>query len=404
MHHRSSCVGILTLHYGFNEGAVLQAYSLAALLKRRLAPAEVEIVDQRYPSKLAVGGPAADPRTRAIQQAIDEWLPLGPVRSRTNDSAAVKATLPGRYDLLVYGSDQIWCLHYQRRLRSILGRGIFPVQNSPFLPPYPNVYWPDERLAVPQVTFAAAVGRLKWEDIPKRHAAAMRRGLSACRLISARDDRTFRFIEWLGADLAARTSLVPDPTFAETFRTQLADTAARERLRERLTDLGVDFSRPRCGIVSGRNPAVAKIAEELRRSGVQTIGITAANDCCEVRLFEEGFHPMDWARLFGFMDYCISERMHACICCLLQQTPFVALDINVVSGDSDTKVRGLLQTFGLEEYCMTDKGARPEELREKCRAVASNPWDWESIVRTVDRLAKTQLDFLDRIPTAIAAA
>ncbi|HTI50252.1 MAG TPA: hypothetical protein VL475_04850, partial [Planctomycetaceae bacterium] len=88
-------IGILTLHYGFNEGAILQAYALAGLLRQHLPEADVEIVDQRYPSKLKASGPADAPRTKALQQAIDHWLPLSALRLRTNDSAAAKAALTG---------------------------------------------------------------------------------------------------------------------------------------------------------------------------------------------------------------------------------------------------------------------------------------------------------------------
>jgi hypothetical protein len=397
-------IGILTLHYGFNEGAILQAYALAGLFRQHLPGAQVEIVDQRYPSKLTASGNADGPRTAALQQAIDNWLPLGALRLRTNDSAQAKAALPGRYDLLVYGSDQVWCLRYQRRLRALFGRGILPRQVSPFLPAYPNIYWPDERLPIPQVSFAAAVGSLQWGDIPRRHQAAMRRGFMACRLISVRDERTMRFLDWLGGDLASRAAIVPDPTFAEPFRTELSDPAAQERVRERLAELGVDFSRPRCGIVSSSGVAERALVEHLRKAGVQTIGITTRNDFCDVNLFEHGFHPLDWARVFRNMDFCVSERMHACICCLLQGTPFVALDINVVAGDPDTKLRSLMHGFGVDQYCLPKRHLDAARLIESASDLQRRPWDWEKIAQRVSRLSEVQIGFLNRISSLLAAA
>jgi hypothetical protein len=398
---RRARIGILTLHYGFNEGAVLQAYSLAKLLRRRMPAADVEIVDQRYPSKVAAGGPADTPRKLALQDAIDHWLPLGKVRTRTNDTSTVKASLRESYNLLVYGSDQVWCLRYRRWLGSILGRGILPTQRAPFFPPYPNVYWPDCKLPMPQVSFAAAVGTLKWNDIPRRHARAMRRGFDACQLIGVRDERTWRFLEWLGGDVARRAVLVPDPTFAEPLRDELSDDVASAMLKSRLVELGVDFSRPRCGIVAGSDPAVQAFADELRRRGVQTIGITTPNDFCDVKLFESGFHPLDWARLFRFVDVCISERMHACIACLLNRTPFVALDINVVPGDADTKLRSLLAAFGLSSYCLSKNTLSASELVRAYDAAAGSPWDWKAIAATVDRFARIQTEFISQMSALV---
>src|SRR2546421_12478933 len=75
-----SRLGILTLHYGFNEGAILQAYSLATALREAFEGSAVEIVDHRYAAKCAAYGSADGERKGALLKAIDEWLPLSPHR------------------------------------------------------------------------------------------------------------------------------------------------------------------------------------------------------------------------------------------------------------------------------------------------------------------------------------
>lgn len=45
-------IGITTLHYGFNEGAILQAYALSRLIET-LTGVPAKVVDQRYPGKVA---------------------------------------------------------------------------------------------------------------------------------------------------------------------------------------------------------------------------------------------------------------------------------------------------------------------------------------------------------------
>ena len=134
--------GILTLHYGFNEGAILQAYALSELL-RFVIGGDIEIVDQRYPSKISVyGDPHSNARTRALSEAIDGWLPLSAAHYRNTDSAWLIRELGDRYDRLVFGSDVLWALHYRGRLRRFFGNRFWPRQNKPFFPAFPNVYWP----------------------------------------------------------------------------------------------------------------------------------------------------------------------------------------------------------------------------------------------------------------------
>jgi hypothetical protein len=167
-------------------------------------------------------------------------------------------------------------------------------------------------------------------------------------------------------------------------------------------ELGVDFSRPRCGIVSGSGAAERALADHLRASGVQTIGITTNNDFCDVNLFEHGFHPLDWARVFRFMDFCVSERMHACICCLQQRTPFVALDINVIAGDPETKLRNLMRGFGVDQYCLPKQGLDAGQLIESVETLRKHPWDWERIMQRVSHFSDVQSQYLDQIADLLA--
>ena len=45
-----------TLHYGFNEGALAQAYCLSKIIEQEIPCSKAEIIDRRYPKKVAVYG------------------------------------------------------------------------------------------------------------------------------------------------------------------------------------------------------------------------------------------------------------------------------------------------------------------------------------------------------------
>lgn len=381
-------VAIATLHYGHNEGSVLQAYSLAQAVSRQVPENGVEILDHRYPSKLAVEKEPAGDRQIAIRTAVDEWLPLSAERFRSESHTAAFDYVRRRCSAIVVGSDVLW----RFRFFSHLG-GLMRVQQPGFYTPVPNVYWPDETVGVPRVSFAASVGSANWHEMPFWHKRPLRRILAGFEALSVRDVRSLRFLEWLDKPLARRAALVPDPTWA----VDLLPLVDADALKARLVGAGVDFSRPRCGFVAGPCESARQCAAEMRRRGYQIVGITTANDFSDVRLFDHGFHPLEWARLLGFMDLVVTERMHGTIFCLQNQTPAVVLDINDPKGDPDTKILDLLRSFGLERFCLPKATATAKQLIAACDDALAEPWDWSRIGKQAARHRRTCDIFLQRL-------
>ena len=370
--HADSCrsVGIATLHYGHNEGSLLQAYSVAQAVARHLPGRRVEILDHRYPSKLAVEKEPAGPRQIAIRKAVDEWLPLSAERFLSESSAPAFDYVRRHCSAMVVGSDVLWRFRFFP-----VYRGLFRMQQRGFYTPVPNVYWPDDSVGVPRLAFAASIGSADWRELPFWMRRRLRRILSGFEAISVRDLRTLRFIEKLDGSLARRTVVVADPTWA----VDLLPLIDADALKARLVAAGVDFSRPRCGFIAGPSEPARLCAEDMRRRGYQIVGITTANDFSDVRLFDHGFHPLEWARLFGFMDFVVSERMHGTIFCVQNHTPVVSLDINATEGAPDTKTFDLLRGFGLERFCLTKSSTTAAQLISACDDAIATPWDWQRI-------------------------
>lgn len=381
-------VAIATLHYGHNEGSVLQSYSLAQAIERNLPNVKAEILDHRYPSKLAVEKAPEGLRQVAIRTAVDKWLPLSAEQFLSESHEAAFDYVRRSCSAMVVGSDVLWRWRFLRQLG-----GLWPVQQPGFYTPVPNVYWPDETVNVPKISFAASVGSANWKEMPFWVARRLKRILSGFQALSVRDVRSLRFLEWLDKPLARRTALVPDPTWAFDVL-PLVDADA---LKDRLVAAGVDFSRPRCGFVAGPCESARDCAAEMRRRGYQIIGITTANDYSDVRLFDYGFHPAEWARLFGFMDIVVTERMHGTIFCLQNQTPAVVLDINEPKEDPDTKILDLLRSFSLERFCLQKATATAKQLVAACDDALAEPWDWARIGTQAARHRRTCDIFLQRL-------
>lgn len=336
-------IGILTLHSGYNEGAILQALALRTNLARAMPAAEVEIIDHRYPSlELDVYGPPSNERERCLRAFVDQTLPLSPRRFISERSGATLDYVRERYDAVVVGSDEVWKVSFSRRFR-----GLIPVQNDPWSPAFPNVYWLDARMPITRIAYAATVGaKTVWTRIPRRAARRMRDRLSRFQLIGIRDDRTRGFLEWLDPALAERAEWVPDPTFS----TDLLGDVDADALKAKLESLGVDPSRPTVAVVAKDQGDASVAVDTFRRAGRQIVSVALPHSGADVRLDQAALSPLEWARTFGLMEATISQRMHGCIFSLLNGTPLVAVDNRRGSLGYETKIHELMTRFGLMDY------------------------------------------------------
>ena len=381
--------GVATLHYGFNEGAVLQAYGVTRLIDSVIG-GETEILDQRYPEKVNLYGAPANARELALSEAIDSWLPLSPKQFLSAGSNTALDYAAGRYAAYFVGSDQVWNLLYKGRLRRFIHKGIFPRQPGGFFTPFPNVYWPGPELELPKFSYAASVGRFDWSQVPGRDKRAMVRVLSEFSLLSVRDERSRQFIEWLDPGLAQDVVIVPDPTLS----IDIIQPGIKQGLKQRLVEYGVDFDRPRIGIVSADSAPVGEFADKMRDKHCQIIGITTKNSFSDIALYDKGFHPLEWASLFSFMDVCVVERMHAAIFCLRNHAPFVLIDINGNTQDRDTKSKHLMRLFGLDEFCVAQDSVSAAQLLKLSNELMSNRSYLEGSSGTIEAMQGRAVEFV----------
>lgn len=359
--HNKKNIGVSTLHYGFNEGAILQSYALTKLISYYIKDSKAFIVDQRYPSKVDVYGEADDERKKSLLDAINNWLPLSNIHFRESGNKKVFQYLNDQLSALIVGSDVVWSLKYKRRFRRVLSKGIFPTQPYPFFPPFPNVYWPDISVKIPKFSYAASIGTMDWEQIPRKDIYKMNTILDDFKMLGVRDERTQEFIEFIDKSLTPKIKLVPDPTLG----VNLLSDKIKISLRVKLENMGVDFSRPRCGIICGDHSPVSFTIEKLKKKGYQIIGISTKNTFSDINLFNQGFHPLEWANLFGLMNICIVERMHGSIFCIKNGVPFIALDNYETDKDDNSKIKSLMRRFDLEDYCLSKKKISGEMLLQR---------------------------------------
>src|SRR5690606_8804332 len=88
-----------------------------------------------------------------------------------------------------------------------------------------------------------------------------------------------------------------------------------------------------------------------------------------------------------------SERMHACIFCLLQGTRVVDIDINSSPQQPETKHTDLMSRFGLREYCVPAT-CTPDVLCSAVESALTTTWDWEGIGQRIEEFSEAQTEFL----------
>ena len=357
-------IGILTLHSGYNEGAILQAFCLASNLRSNLAN-KVEIVDHRYPSKIRAYGPIRDEKTRILDDFVNHSLPLSSKRFISDDHQTTFKYVRENYSAIVTGSDELWKLNYTKRFF-----GLVSEQNNPWCPAFPNVYWPDESIKIPKIAYAVSIGQTDWRTIPRNHLTRIKNILSHYVLLGIRDQRTMSFLKWLDSTIGSKAEWVPDPTFSTDF----LSFVDKEMLKQKLQQWGVDFGRPRICIVLEDVPGLNEAIREMKDRGFQIVGLSIPNRTADVVLFDKGFTPLEWAGVFGLMDFCISQRMHACISCILQDTPFVAVDFYGNPMDDETKIRDLMRSFNLLDYYYNGKRDLRESFLGILEKLISKPW------------------------------
>lgn len=383
-------LGILTFHSSFNEGAIWQAYCLASSLQKNLPSYRVEIIDHRYRAKTECYGPPKNSRTQALDQFINKRLPLSQQQFVEDDHKHTYEYIRNNYRCLVVGSDQVWKFHY-RYGRKLLG--FVNVQNIPMYPAFPNAYWPDERIDMPKVAYAASIGPSDWGRIFRLHRIKMRRILSSFSLLGIRDEMTRDFLRWLDPIIASKAEWVPDPTFS----LDSLGTVDKESLREKLEQYGVDFSRPRLGVVVHDETVTNDVIEQVKKMGFQVIALSITNTAADVRLFDKGFTSLEWASIFGFFSLCLTQRMHGAIACILNNTPFVGLGftVNHVSGDGTLK--DLMRSFNLERFYYSPRSTTEKQLRNMCDAVIAGSWPFEETIKKRRLFQRRSKEFIAKI-------
>ena len=283
-------IGLQTIHYNFtNIGCALQACSMLDYLKTVFDT--VEIIDHRYPGKMEDMGPVKHTSHLEMLRFIDR-LP----RSATFMSEAVEETqayIREHYDMVIYGSDEIWKWHFLPGWKQARVSNITAI---------PNIYWPLE-LGVPHISYAACIGS-SGGSIPPQLDERLSASLRQFDAISVRDVRTAKFVE---DRCSTDVQIVPDPVFLHDY----TDQCDLDRVKYKLEKAGANLNKEVIGVYAHSNKPL-----KLNQQAYQSI----------VNLKKCELDPIEFWAVPKILDGVISNTHHGVLVALLHNTPCRVLD------------------------------------------------------------------------------
>lgn len=385
-------VALITYHYGYNEGTMLQAYATARLLRDKIPSCTVEVIDSRHPEKEKIAFPKArNARERSLRSFFEAHLENKENIIRSKSPKKVFKKISHHYDLVVVGSDEVWRLDYKVTKFWGITRH---KQTNPWAPPFPNIYWPNaNKLGVPCVTMASSISEMNQiELIPKAHLEEIRASLSAFSLISVRDTRSHDFIESVFKDVQAHW--LPDPTFSLPNATPKQISDLRTRLKLNSTESMQKIALVNChGTVDSLKNAI----ESCKKNGYLVVGMSHPVKHADVNLFDIALDPVEWATLPALANLLITDRFHGAVFALKNNVPVIALDHRNQSSGSDSKIKDLFKRFGILEYWFPVENAKvPDEHKLiNCLDHIRSTWPAESIEKTCQKFSDILNEFVD---------
>lgn len=319
-------IGILTFHHVDNYGAMLQAYALQRFLRDQ--GYDVETIDYRPIYAIRYYRRGISPISRSFKinsfsvQKIVKLLKMGGFLSkrlklskhRIYKSIQLKK-LSSQYDVVVVGSDQVWCLD-SFRFREADDYSFFLdfVSSN-----------------VPKVSYAASFGSTTDLGQHKRKICDLVNSFST---ILVRDQNSLRIIE---EECGKSAQKVLDPTFLIDYEDIM------KPLRQNIKDYLLIYNK------SEPNEHEKEFIAEIARSReLKIVSVGRFNRIAEVNF--PTADPSDWLSLFKNASHIVTNTYHGTIFSLIFQKTFTVL----YSPNKTNKTNDLLSSVNLLDRVLVD--------------------------------------------------
>ncbi len=380
-------IGILTYHYVINDGAILQAYSLSNALQKIFPEDHVYIIDYRsriskFLCLLSIFLKIPYPKVRKkkiyryinFKNFIKNNLPLSNRKLTTDNYYKCLSFIDGKYDLIITGSDEVFAI-----MKSIKN-----------FRPFPNIYWLNPRLKCKKVTFAVSANRTDFNTLTDRQKGWMKYSLEGFDLISVRDNNTFNMINLLKSKNMKKIMKIPDPTFMYQFK--------NTKVREKLINSGVDLNKPILGLLLNDKKLNKAVHQYYKRKKYQIIALGGFNSIADINLGDK-INPFEYAEVFRYFTFCITESFHGTIFSLKNKIPFISVDHEDIYLTVESKIYSLLKDFSLIEnnYINIKKAKYNFDVFFDKAEKAQENLDYNKLSQNLEKMKENSYAFIEKI-------
>lgn len=324
-------IGILTFHRSYNYGAFMQCFSLYTRLKNDFPMADIEIID--YTSKRAMEGydreilnitnKEMQAKIKARNESFKETqkrLPLSDFRILSDDIDEVTNRMNDIYDIIIVGSDAVWNWNV---------RG------------FPSLYFLKDYNGK-KLSYAASVHGMNYQNMTEEQRLYVSEALADFNYLGVRDITTENMVNFANDKLKAYHNC--DPTMFLDLKAVPCDM---DKLKQKMINHGVDFSKPLIGIMAGNS-----IGREIRseyRGKAQLVSLYTPNKYADVFLYD--LTPYEWAHVFSFFKVTVTHFFHGTMLSLVNRIPVIPVEsINEFSASNTTKIKDLMNRMELSDW------------------------------------------------------
>ncbi len=316
-------IGLLSPHYAYNYGAVLQAFALKTHLRSR--GHDAVILNRRPAYHCAI--PSLSGRMARRLEVLSKRRSFGAFERRFLQPQTAPVVheadweqLPAfGLDAVVVGSDQVWRDDYAF---TSFGYNMF-------------LDFADRCPQLRRIAYAPSLGKESWNSTPEREAR-VRQLLHKFSAISVREHTS---VPILRDKFGVEATAVVDPTLlldaADYTRILGIDTTPRRRVAAYILDYDADYA------------AILDHTAHATGMPVSTIGVKSPSGAASVLLnrFRCMTPVTEWVRRIASAQYVVTNSFHGMVFAIIFRKQFVVF-MNNERGAA--RFKSLLGMFGLE--------------------------------------------------------
>ena len=385
-------IGILT-KVDANHGSCIFDRSLTALLEKNIQDSNVQVVF--YPFC----------KTRLFEflraLKVNREIPFFNLLRQMRLSQYSRNTI-NKVNMIAIPSNDGLLNRFEREKYDVIipSKVVWDITPDYKFPPFPNFYWPSEKLSAQKFAYAISGHRTDMNLFRKKQDEVKRK-LAPFKMIGVRDDMTQTMMEVSGVDKIVPVTRITDPAFLyEARKIDLQTLFSRLRVKQ---------DRPWVGLLFFGKPQLSKaVVDHYHARGYKTINFSMYNPFADINIGHR-VDPDEWVALFRTLSFCITDRFHGTVFCLREGIPFVSIEPFQPKTLLNSKIYSLLKEFDLIDPCYQDTyKARfsVSELLATCDNLERN-WSEEfstKIQHMVLAKNEEQIKFLRKICTEILSA